>query len=332
LAGRAFTATKVVTGDRTDHRPLRLWVPLLDGTERMGVARFDCDAAAERSASTEAELVEGCRMLASLVGHLLAAKLPYGDSLQQLRRSEPMSAASELLFQLLPPLTFSCDRAVISAVLEPCYRVGGDAFDYSVDGSTATVSVLDAMGHGARAGLTAAVALATMRAARRDGQGLYSMACVVDEALPGQFSDVRFVTGVLAELNLDSGRLRYVNAGHPAPLVLRRTKVVRTLGGGRRRPLGLEDPTFRVAEEYLEPGDRLLLYTDGVTEARAATGEAFGTDRLIDLAEQHAAAGLGAAETLRRLSHSITAHQAGTRTDDATLLLLEWRHSADPVS
>jgi phosphoserine phosphatase RsbU/P len=206
--------------------------------------------------------------------------------------------------------------------------VGGDGFDYAIDGSTARMVILDAVGHGLRAALTCTVAIAALRAARRGGGGLYDQARGVDVALAEQFTDTRFVTAVLAELDLDSGRLRYINAGHPAPLLLRAGKVVRELCGGRRLPLGLDVASVEVGEEMLEPDDRLLLYTDGVTEAGAAQGEPFGVDRLVDHTERHAAAGLPAPETLRRLAHAVAAHRDGPARDDTTLVLAEWSPTA----
>ena len=78
----------------------------------------------------------------------------------------------------------------------------------------------------------------------------------------------------------------------------------------------------------MEPGDRLLLYTDGITEARNQAGELFGLQRLIDHTERHAAAFLPAAETLRRLAHAVASHHGGPADDDATLLLAEWSPDA----
>jgi len=129
-------------------------------------------------------------------------------------------------------------------------------------------------------------------------------------------------------LDLASGRLRYVNAGHPPPLLIRDGKVVRTLDGGRRLPLGVADAGVDVAEELLQPGDRLLMYTDGVTEAHDSAGNVFGLDRLTDHAERNAAAGLPAPESLRRLSNAVRRHQYGELHDDATLLLMEWSSAA----
>ena len=75
----------------------------------------------------------------------------------------------------------------------------------------------------------------------------------------------------------------------------------------------------------LEPGDRVLFFTDGVVEERLVGGEQFGEQRLRDLLEQTTAAGPNCAETVRRLSHALMAARSGRTSDDASLLLLEWK-------
>lgn len=323
IAGRAFTtvATQQVTGaDGTS----RLWVPLVDGTERLGVVeivvrRDDCDLDA---------LQEWCESYVNLVGHLIAVKMPYGDELHRARRTQPMSVAGELLLAALPPQTFTSERLVISAVLEPRYDVGGDGYDYALGDSCAWFCVLDGMGRGLPAALMTTTALAAMRAARRDGHGLYAVARSAEQALAEQFPDTAYVTGLLCELHIDTGLLRYINAGHPPPLLLRRGKAVRELTAGRRLPLGLDDSGIEVGEETLEPDDLLLLYTDGVVEARDPGGEVFGVARLADLTERSAQARLPAPETLRGLARRVLEHQQGPPRDDATLLLVEWSTEA----
>ncbi|MFF5234953.1 PP2C family protein-serine/threonine phosphatase [Dactylosporangium sp. NPDC000521] len=305
----------------------RLWMPLLDGTERLGVLEF----VPAGGSVDDPELLSGCDLFGQLVGHLVATKIPYGDALLQVRRQQRMSEASELLWRLLPPLTFACDRATVAAVLEPCYQVGGDAFDYAVNGGTLFLAIFDTAGHELRAGLGTAVVMSAIRAARRGGDGIAAMALAADRALEEHLPELRFTTGVLAELDLDSGRLRYVNAGHPPPLLIRKGKVLRSLGGGKRLPLGLGEATIEglveVAEELLEPGDRLLLYTDGATEAFGRDGRLFGVEGLVDLVERDTD-DLAAPETLRRLCHTALTHYEGTPTDDVTLLLVEWAEDA----
>jgi serine phosphatase RsbU (regulator of sigma subunit) len=239
-----------------------------------------------------------------------------------------MTPAADLLWRLLPPLTYASRSMVVTAILEPCYDVGGDAFDYAVDGDIARLAIYDAVGKGMRAALGAATALGAARAARVAGADLPEMAAAADRALATEFTDARFVTAVLAELSLPDGRLRYVNAGHPPPVLFRAGRAVGTLDDGGRTPLGIVAGEGEVAETAFEPGDRLLLYTDGMTEARDVHGVQFGLDRLVALAEEGANMDLPAAEALRRLSHSVIEHQAGPPRDDATLVMVEWSNAA----
>jgi phosphoserine phosphatase RsbU/P len=324
VPGRAFALVRSIPGGGP-REPARWWVPMVDGTDRMGIMDFVLPAGLDPHTRA---LREHCELFAGLIGHLINTSTPRGDSLHRLRRSQPMSVSSELLWQLLPPLTVSCDEVTISAILEPCYAVGGDGYDYAVDDPLARLAILDGVGKGLHGGLATAVALAAIRAVRRDGHGLRDQARAADAALLEEFPDARFVTGFLAELNVHTGRLRYVNAGHPAPLLLRDGRSITEVTGGGRMPLGLDDPAVEIGERTLQPGDRLLLYTDGITEARDAHGKAFGLHRLAELSDRHAAAGLPAPETLRRLSHAVVEHQQGPPDDDATLLLAEWSPTA----
>jgi phosphoserine phosphatase RsbU/P len=302
------------------------WVPMVNGTDRLGVIEFALDPGVD----TGDLLRRRCETMAGLVGHLITVTAPKGDFLYQVRRARPMSNGAELLSQMLPPLTASCERLTISAILEPRYEVGGDGFDYAIDGPHAHMMIFDGVGHGLKAGLAYTVALVAIRAARRAGQGLYAQARAADAALLEQFgAEARFVTAILTELNMDTGVLRYINAGHPAPLLLRDGKFVRELPGGRRTPLGIpRNADMQIGEQTLQPGDWLLLYTDGIIEARDDDGDMFGTRRLIEHAERHAAASLPTPETLRRLAHAVATHHNGPAVDDATLLLAEWSPAA----
>ena len=319
LAGQAFMTVQIMVPEGQSDR---LWIPILDGSERLGAAEVLLPESAPNSdPRVQADLTAMMRA----VGHLIVAKTAYGDFLRQTRRSQPMSTEGELLWRSLPPLTVSAENLVISAVLEPCYQVGGDAFDYAVDGDRAMLAIFDAVGHGLTAGMTSVLTLAAVRAARSGGAGLAGIAGAADRALVSQFDDLRYTTAFLADLEMATGTLHYLNAGHPAPVLIREGKVLAELNGARRMPLGLTDPLKDVAEHTLTPGDRLLLYTDGIIEARDPRGgEPFGLDRLVEFIERHWEAGLPAPETLRRLSHAVLDHQQGLLDDDATLMIVEW--------
>jgi phosphoserine phosphatase RsbU/P len=107
-------------------------------------------------------------------------------------------------------------------------------------------------------------------------------------------------------------------------LLVRRAKVVDTLACQPAPPLGLGLGDAEIATVALEPADRVLLYTDGVVEGRNLAGEPFGEARLADLVVRETLAGQPAAETMRRLTHAILAHQGAKLRDDATMVFLEW--------
>jgi serine phosphatase RsbU (regulator of sigma subunit) len=316
LAGRCYRTLDIQQTTGEDGRG-RMWVPVLDGVERLGVLELEFDL------EPEAELDEVANF-AGLVAEVVIAKQAYGDFFERVRRRLRMSIAAELAWRLLPPLTFGTDRLVISGVLAPVYELGGDSFDYSVDADTARIAIFDAMGHGLEAGLLASVAMATCRNSRRTGDDLARSAAAIDSAIAAQFGPDRFVTGVLADLELATGRLRWSVSGHPPPLLLRAGRMVKTLRADVGLPLGIGG-TVVVAEEMLEPADQILFFTDGVVEARSSDGEFFGVDRLVDMVTRAAASATPAPETMRRLLHAILDHQEGELQDDATIVVVEWR-------
>lgn len=321
VAGRAYRLTEVTaTADGE-----RLWVPLLDGTARLGVLGFFT------ARSRVAALHEPVLVLAALVAELVVSKGQYTDSFERARRALPMGVPAEMLWRQLPPLTFATDRFVLTAQLEPWHEVGGDAFDYSIDGELLRFAVFDGMGHGLGATLLASVALAAYRNARREGLDLISTARAIDESLAGGFGVESFVTAVLAELDLDRGTVRTLCAAHPAPLVVRAGRSLGELDTDPGVPLGFGNRDDTIVEVSLEPGDRLLMFSDGVIEARSPEGEFFGTERLIDLLVRQESNQQPPPETLRRLIVAVLGHQHGMLQDDATLLLLEWAGDSSAV-
>lgn len=319
LAGRAFRLVQAMPV-RGEHGR-RLWVPLLDGVERLGVLEV---VPRDNTDLNDPGLRVQCRWLATLLGHLITINTELGDSIDAVRLQRPRTTASELIWQLLPPLTSGMGNFVLAGMLEPCYEIGGDTFDYSMSETTAWLAIFDAVGHTLNSGLIAAAALAAYRGTRRAGHGLDEQARAIDETIAHHFPGGSFVTGVLAELDLTSGRLRYINAGHPRPLLLRSGKIVKSLGQGHRRPFGLGVSTVVPGTETLQTADWLVLFTDGITEARDDDGRFFGEARLVDFLEREAAAGYPPPETVRRLIHAVMAHQNGVLQDDATVLLARW--------
>jgi len=324
VAGRAFITNAIVPldGDGGDRR---LWLPLLDGTERLGVVEMTF---AGHGAPLADELVALCERLAHLAATLISNKDLYSDFCEGLRRRESMTMASELLWELVPPQVLATDAFVLGALLEPCYDIGGDAYDYALnENGLLHLAVFDAMGHGLAAAGVAAFALSVYRHSRRREETLAATYRAIDHAIAEQYPTSRFVTGLIAELDVSSGRFCWISAGHPPPLLLRDGNLVKTLEAAPSPPMGMRlAPGPPVdGEESLQPGDMILLYTDGLTEARRPDGELFTVERLAEFIERQAADGLPAPETLRGLRQAIIGRGEGSLRDDATALLVEWR-------
>ncbi|MFC4050668.1 PP2C family protein-serine/threonine phosphatase [Actinomadura syzygii] len=318
LAGRAFQTVRPVTGQAFDDGTCQYWLPILDGAERIGVLRVTIPADDDR-AKDDAEY------LAGLVALMIVSKGPYSDSLSRLVRTREMTVSAEMQWRLLPPLTFANDQVVIGAALEPAYKLGGDTFDYALAGNTAHLAIFDAMGHDTTAGLTSNLAIAACRNSRLHGAGLVETGQAIEAVLAEQDGHGRFVTAVLAELDLRSGFFSWISHGHPPPVVVRDGRWVTTLECRPGAPLGTElGDTPELCSEQLEPGDRVILYSDGIVEARDPHKKEFGLDRFVDFIIKREADGLPVPETLRRLIHSILQHHSGRLDDDATVLLVEW--------
>ena len=178
LAGRAFRTLRILPSDR-DNEP-RLWVPLVDGADRLGVLQAQLDSAAELY---DPALREQLSWVASLLGHLIASIGDFGDELERCRRNRPLDASAELIWQQLPPLTAATDSFVLAGMLEPSYEVGGDAYDYALSERTVSLAIFDAVGHGIRASLMAAATLAGYRSVRRDGRSVYDQARSIDDVI-----------------------------------------------------------------------------------------------------------------------------------------------------
>jgi hypothetical protein len=321
LPGRAFALVTPITGTG-EEGGVRLWLPLLDGAERLGVVEV------VRSEAPGEELLGDCMAVTSLLAELVVTRGLYSDTIERMRRRQPMRPAAEMLHAQLPPLTFSTGHLTISGILEPCYDVGGDAFDYAVNGDIAHLALFDATGHGSAGGMRAvmlsSLALAAYRNARRAGLDLTATYHHIDAAVRDH-DRFGLITAVLTELDQRTGLLRAISAGHPGGFVPRQGQVVKQLPTPTALPVTLGDKRAPVVvQEALEPGDRVLLYTDGIIEARSPQGEQFGIERLIDFAVKAVADQLPAPETTRRLVHAILDHQNDELQDDATVLLAEW--------
>jgi serine phosphatase RsbU (regulator of sigma subunit) len=183
------------------------------------------------------------------------------------------------------------------------------------------LGIFDAMGHGVEAARLAALAISAHRNVRRRGDGLHRQALGIHEVLSGRAQG--FVTGQLGAIDLaDPSRSAIVNAGHPAPWIQRGSEEPRRVRLGVDLPFGVPFPnTLEPQPLELLPGDRLVMFSDGVTEARPDGGQPFGEDQLAR--GLHALRSVSPREAARRLIAMVLAHRAADLADDATVLVLD---------
>ncbi|MGN6474442.1 MAG: PP2C family protein-serine/threonine phosphatase, partial [Mycobacteriales bacterium] len=316
-AGRAFrTGEPVVT--EIDGGGQRVWVPLVERAERTGVLALSLP-------DVDEALIAECVSLGLFAGLMVRSFARITDLVHLQRRRRTMTLAAGMQWDLLPPLMVRGRTALACGLLEPAYEIAGDAFDYTVNDHYLDAALFDGMGHGVHATLLTTLAMGAYRHARRSGHPPGEIYQAVNESVVQEYGHEEFITGTLMRLDLEAGQLEWVNAGNPAPLLLRRGRVERELACPVSTPFGVDSGGCEgVARESLEPADAVLLFTDGVIESRSHDGDELGVDRLASLWEREASAGGPPEEQLRRLTRSIVDYSAGKLRDDATFLLMHW--------
>jgi hypothetical protein len=322
IAGRAFTSGEVIV---SPGQPTVVSIPLVDGTDRIGLLELDY-------AVWVGGLPVGWERVVAVLVLVLITKSRYSDLWVRARRSEPLSAAAEVQWDLLPPLSCSIAEVAVGGILEPAYEIGGDSFDYAINGATLEFAIVDAIGHGMSAVLMSAAAINSLRSARRTGIGLVAAFDQADQLIATRFGASYYVTGQFGSLDLPSGVLTWVNSGHVLPMLVRNGTYGGELPCKPSMPLGLGGPVVEVATQQLQRGDRVLFYTDGITESRSPDGAFFGRERLADYLVRAALDGVPVAETARRLSASVIDYVDAGLNDDATLLLIEYRGPDTPLA
>jgi serine phosphatase RsbU (regulator of sigma subunit) len=249
----------------------------------------------------------------------------YTDLFEWGRRSVPLKLAAEVQRRLLPDsFTCECAQATIAGWLEPAASVAGDSFDYSFGQADLYLSLTDAMGHGLDAAVLATLMVNGLRNVRRepDGRGLAVMADHANTMMVEHSDLEQFVTGLLFHIDLTSGALSAVNAGH-IPFYLLRDSVVEQIGWPPDPAFGMfAEHAYTVRHLQLRPGDRLLFVTDGMVERNAARIDL--PTQLTNNSELHPR------ELVQHLATLVLDACDGDLQDDATLMCLDWHQCSGP--
>ncbi len=281
------------------------------------------------------------RRSVQLVADLTAVALENDGLVQQQRRHErldrQLSTGAEIQAQLLPDHCPVIAGVELAARCRPAFEVGGDYYDFiptrpqlngrrREQGRWALV-MGDVMGKGIPAGLLMTLLRGMLRAevlsGHEPGQILHDLNAMAQEDLAHSH---RFVTLFYSDYDPRTRQLRYANAAHNPPLIWRRQggQVERLDAAGLL--IGLQaDAPFSSQQLVLEPGDVLLYYTDGVTEATGFSGERFEERRLVDALQHSCRSGATAQQILEQLFARLDRFVGADRTleDDASLVVLK---------
>jgi len=295
-----------------------LYAPVTDRGEALGVLEIRLTGPPDEAAVTDAALASHA------LAYVVIANGRYTDRYERAQRGVPLDLAAEMQRRLLPA-SFTCEAAqcTVAGFLVPAATAAGDTFDYILSRSALHASLTDAMGHALVAAQLANVVVASLRNSRRRGFGTVEQARVANLDLIEHARADQFVTGLLLRTDLATGQTHIVNAGHPAPYLLRDGDVD-LLTMAADLPFGIAaTTTFHDHEVQLRPGDRLLLVTDGMLERNAA--------RMDIPAELHATHDLHPRELVQHLTRRVTEAVGGPLRDDATVLCLDWHGETQTV-
>jgi phosphoserine phosphatase RsbU/P len=220
---------------------------------------------------------------------------------------------------LLPAAMPQAAGVQLASSWQPANGVGGDCFDAIAFGTGVGLTIADVAGKGVPAALLMSNLQAAVRAFAQEGTAPGAVCTSVNRLLCRNMASGRFVTFCYVRIDAATHKLTYANAGHNPPLLVRSSGKVDSLA-----PTGtvlgvFAESAYEQGDFVVAPGDRLVLYTDGITEGRNPAGEEFGEDRLSDSAARHRA--LPAEEMLAGIMRDVEAFNAGVYEDDATLIV-----------
>ncbi len=243
------------------------------------------------------------------------------ERLEKRRLEQDMQVAAEIQRSLLPERPPALAGYDISGINLPCRTVGGDYYDYVINDDRLLFALGDVSGKGTGAALLMTVLRAAVRGFWSEGTPAEAMGRINHTVVQNVPSN-KFITFFLARLDPESGHVRYVNAGHNPPLLVRADGSVETLHEGGMVLGLLEGVPYDEGGVAMMEGDTLVVYSDGVTETWDAGGDEFGDQRLADLivqARSRDAAGLQDAI----LTELDTFSGGAKGTDDRTLIVIK---------
>lgn len=253
----------------------------------------------------------------------------YRESLEKQRMEEELAVAKQIQTGLLPRSLPSLINFDFSAFIEPSREVGGDYYDFiPISDGCLGVVIADASGKGVPAALLIARMQAMIQSESRFGKDVDQVMSSINYFISKSTSDDRFATCFYMQMDDRARRIRYCNAGHNYPILVRRNGQVETLCAGGLLLGAFPDASYEAGEIGMEPGDILVLYTDGLTEAMDSHEVEYGEQRLTECILKIKAYSAEAACSM--IIKSVKQFSAGiSDIDDMTMVVIRARESDD---
>jgi serine phosphatase RsbU (regulator of sigma subunit) len=317
-AGRAFGAQEPFLEGVRDNA-VRVHLPVTVRGDRLGVLSVTM-----RDREAVRELLGELADVAEVLAHEVLVAERDTDVYLRARRKDRLTLAAEMQWQLLPGRSCSRPEYDLGAQLEPAYAIFGDNFDWSADADRLMLYVTNGMGEGIEASLLTNLAINALRNARRAGIAIDDQAALADQAVYAHYRGRCYLSVLMLDFELSTGRVKVVDAGSPQLLRLREG-VVERVDFEAQLPLGMFEETDYVVQEFqAEPGDRLVFVSDGVYAVASPKGEAYGDAALARAITSTRL--LSAAEVPRALLRELTGHRGQSAPqDDAVVVCLDWR-------
>jgi len=243
------------------------------------------------------------------------------ESLEKRRMEEDMRMAAEIQTGLLPREAPHLPGWDVAGCNLPCRTVGGDYYDFAIEGGRLLLALGDVSGKGTGAALLMTVLRAAVRAHWTEPR-LSDAVARINRTVCQNVPSSKYVTFFLAALDPGTGRLDFVNAGHNPPLLVRAGGMVETLSDGGLVLGMFDDVVYDGGYVEMRPGDTLVVYSDGVTETWDPGGAEFGEESLRALALENRT--LDAEALQASILREIERFEAGARaTDDRTIVVLK---------
>ena len=237
-----------------------------------------------------------------------------------------LDEARRIQRKLLPSTMPALEGWEVSVSWQPASGVGGDCFDAIPFGPARLgLSIADVVGKGIPAALLMANLQAAVRAFATNTTGPAELCQQVNRILCGHIAEGRFISFFYCIVDHDESTLTFANAGHYPPILIRAEGTVERLGTGGAVLGVFPEGGYEQGRVALRGGDRIILYTDGITDVCNAADEDFGDARLVDLAVANR--GCSAPALQARLANAVDAFSDGRFQDDATLIVLAAEHS-----